>query len=220
VSVPPLDEIAAAVIAAFPRLLPPEQRVSLAVYQLLAKGQPASAEQISAAAGVSRNDVGEMLARWHGVQRAPDGAVTAFWGLTLSKTKHRFRIEGRELHTWCAWDTLFLPSLLGSAGEVKSICPTSGEPVELKVGPLGIEAFHPASAVLSFLTPRESDVERNVIDSFCCHVHFFVSAEAGKAWVAEHSGTFLLSVADAWEVGVRKNSAQYHAVALRDSGRR
>ncbi len=175
-----LDQIAGAVIDAFPKLSAPEQRAALALYRLLARGQPVTAEQISETSGISGQAVAEMLARWHGVHRNPDGAVTAFWGLTLSKTKHRFHVDGCELHTWCAWDTLFLPPLLGISAEVASVCPTSSEPITVKVGPQGIEVSRPNTVVLSFLTPRESDVERNVIESFCCHVHFFASPEARR----------------------------------------
>jgi hypothetical protein len=48
-----LDQIARAVIAAFPKHSEPEQRVALTLYRLLAKGQPTTAEQISDVSGVS-----------------------------------------------------------------------------------------------------------------------------------------------------------------------
>ena len=120
-----LDQIASAVITAFPKLSEPEQQAALALYRLIAKGRPVTAEELSAASGVPGPAVHDMLTRWHGVQRSADGAVTAFWGLTLSKTKHRFRVDGCDLHTWCAWDTLFLPPLLGAVAEVESACPVS-----------------------------------------------------------------------------------------------
>ena len=208
---PALDDIAAAVIDAFPKLSAPEQRVALALYRLLAMGQPVTAEQISGASNVARAAVAEMLAKWHGVQRRPDGAVTAFWGLTLSKTKHRFRINGRELHTWCAWDTLFLPPLLDALAEVQSACPATGMPVSLRVGPRGIEAADPQTAVLSFVMPPQADVERNLIETFCCHVHFLASPRAGADWISRHSGVLMLSLGDAWQIGIRKNGAQYAA---------
>ena len=154
-----------------------------------------------------------MLARWHGVQRNADGAVTAFWGLTLSKTKHRFRVDGRELHTWCAWDTLFLPPLLGATAEVESACPMTGKRIALRISPRGIEAAEPESVVLSFMTPRRTDIERNIVETFCCHVHFFASPEAGGEWAGQRDGIFLLSLSDAWQIGTRKNAAQY-SVAL------
>lgn len=209
-SVPSLDQIAAAVVDAFPKLSTPEQRAALALYRLLAKGQPVTAEQISEVSDVSREAVAEMLAKWHGVQRNADGAVTAFWGLTLAKTKHRFRIDGRELHTWCAWDTLFLPPLLGAMAEVESACPASGKPITLRVGPRGIEVAKPATAVLSFVTPRQAEIEKNLIDTFCCHVHFLASPEIGEDWVAHgHSGAFIISLNQGWQIGIRKNAAQY-----------
>ena len=150
-----------------------------------------------------------MLAKWHGVQRSADGAVTAFWGLTLSKTKHRFHIDGRDLHTWCAWDALFLPPLLGTMADVGSACPVSGEAIRLRVSPRGVDAVHPETAVLSFVIPTEADIERNLIETFCCHVHFFASPEVGNERVRSHRGPFLLSLTDAWQIGLRKNTAQY-----------
>lgn len=209
-----VDRIADTVIDAFPKLSAPEQRVALATYRLLAEGKPPTVEQIAVASGTSRDRVDEMLARWHGVQRAPNGAVSAFWGLTLSKTKHRFRIDARELHTWCAWDTLFLPPLLGETADVDSACPASGAPIALRVSPGGIESAQPQTAVLSFVMPSEAEVERNVIETFCCHVHFFACAEAARPWQAARPATVILSLAEGWHIGVRKNSAQYHAVAL------
>lgn len=206
---PTLDQISAAVIDAFPKLSRPEQRVALALYRLLAEGHPATVEQIAKAGTVSADAVREMIGKWHGVQRSADGAVTAFWGLTLSKTKHRFRLGERELYTWCAWDTLFLPPLLGATAEVESTCPASGARIALRVSPRGIEAVRPETVLLSFVLPHESDVERNVIEAFCCHVHFLASAKSAQAWIAEHAGSFVLSLADAWQIGVRKNWAQY-----------
>lgn len=211
-STPSLDQIASAVISAFPKLSAPEQRAALALYRLLAKGRPVTAEQLSAASAVPGPAVHDMLAKWHGVQRNAAGAVTAFWGLTLSKTKHRFRIDGCDLHTWCAWDTLFLPPLLGGTAEVESSCPATGRAINLRVGARGIEAADPETNVLSFVVPLEADVERNVIETFCCHVYFLASPDAGKRWVAQHPGTLLLSLLDGWQIGVRKNSAQYFAV--------
>ena len=36
---------------------------------------------------------------------------------------HRFEVAGRTLYTWCAWDSLFLPQILGQEAEVESTCP-------------------------------------------------------------------------------------------------
>lgn len=72
------------------------------------------------------------------MHRDHDGAVVAFSGLSLRPTKHRLAVAGRQLFTWCAWDTLFLPELLDQPAEVGSTCPVTGAPVRLRVDDGGI----------------------------------------------------------------------------------
>ena len=43
--------------------------------------------------------------------------------------------------------------------------------------------------------------DAGVIQSFCHHVNFFASAEAGEEWVAEREGAFLLTVDEAFRLG-------------------
>jgi alkylmercury lyase len=208
---PSLDDISAAILAAFPKLSEPEQRVGLAVYRLLSQGRPVAVEQISAASGAAHDAVRETLAGWHGVERNADGAVIGFWGLTLSETKHRLRVEGRALHAWCAWDTLFLPALLAAPAEVESRCPVTGERITLRIGPLGVEAARPRDVALSFLLPSESEIKKSVTETFCRYVHFFASHEAAREWVGGHPRTFVLPLETAWQVGARRNEAQFGA---------
>ncbi len=40
-----------------------------------------------------------------------------------------------------------------------------------------------------------------MIESFCHRVLFFASEASGATWVAEHEGTMLLSIEEAFEVG-------------------
>jgi len=48
-----------------------------------------------------------------------------------------------------------------------------------------------------------------VVANFCHYVHFFHSSKAGENWISEHPGTFLLSIADAYDLDKGKNAAQY-----------
>ena len=48
-----------------------------------------------------------------------------------------------------------------------------------------------------------------MIQGFCHFVLFFTTRETGERWVAEHDGTFLLSVDDAYEVERRTNALQF-----------
>jgi alkylmercury lyase len=98
------------------------------------------------------------------------------------------------LHTWCAWDTLFLPELLGKTARVESACESSGDPVRLTVSPAGVESIEPASPVVSFLAPDPRRFQQSIMQNFCRYIHFFRSDRDGAAWIAERPGTFLLTL--------------------------
>jgi alkylmercury lyase len=114
------------------------------------------------------------------------------------------------LSAWCAWDTLFLPELLGETARVTSRCPRTGREISLTVTPDGPADLAPPETVISFLVP-ETRFDANVIQSFCHFVHFFVSPAAVASWTAEHPGTFPLSVDDAYRLGKLTNRATFGA---------
>src|SRR3546814_19337606 len=68
-------------------------------------------------------------------------------GLTVSRTAHQMTVNGRRLWTWCAYDTLFLPTLLGETGEIETRDPETERVIRLTVSPTGIEAAEPAGAI-------------------------------------------------------------------------
>lgn len=209
---PSLDEVAEAIAAAFPKLSPEEQRISIAIYRCLAQGRPAGIAEIASEARVGASQVETAIRGWSGRIYCDDsGAVIGYSGLTLSKTRHGLRLNGcdRQLYTWCAWDTLFIPMLLESEAEVESECPVSGERISLRVTRRGAEPASHSAAVVSFVTPRLGKIEQDVIRNFCHFVHFFASAADGERWTAAHPETFLLSLAHAWELGRRKNALLY-----------
>ncbi len=63
--------------------------------------------------------------------------------------------------------------------------------------------------MLSFLLPDAEDLNQDVRGNFCAHVHFFASQQAGAAWIEGHDGTFLLTLEQAFDLGKRKNAAQF-----------
>jgi len=160
---PRLDEVADAIAGAFPKLSPEEQRISIAIYRCLAQGRPARIGDIARQAQIAASQVETTIRPWYGIYYDDSGAVAGYWGLTLSKTRHRLRANGRDLYAWCAWDTLFIPMLLGSEAEVESGCPVSGERISLLVTRNGAKPANDASPVVSFVTPRQGAIEQ-VID--------------------------------------------------------
>jgi alkylmercury lyase len=118
----------------------------------------------------------------------------------------RAEVERSSLTARCAWDTLFLPGLLGRPARVSSRCPVIGEAISLTVSADGTHSVSPAGTVLSFLAP-ERPFDADVVNSFCHFLHFSASEQAARDWIAEHPGTFTFSVDDAFRLGQRINAA-------------
>jgi len=209
-----LETLAEAVAKAQPYFDDGSRRVALATYRRLAEGTPAPVEDVAERAGESMGLVERLLASWPGVFRDDRGYVVGFWGLTIGELvpTHALEVEGRQLFAWSAWDTLFLPGILGTEARIESTCPVTEETISLLVRPDGVgETSHP-HAVVSFLLPGTA-FDADVIQSFCHFVHFFASRDAGESWTAEHPGTFLLSVEDAFELGRLVNARNFPSLA-------
>jgi alkylmercury lyase len=209
------ETIASSIVGVFPKLDVFEQRLSFELYRLLAGGHPVPAASLAERLQASVETIHQILKHWPGVFFDSQQRVVGYWGLSIAafySSPHRFTIDGQKLSAWCAWDTLFLPQLLGKKIAVESASPTSGLTVSLLVAPNRVAFVEPADAQMSFLVPDAAAVEKNFVTTFCHFVHFFPSRHAGEAWVEQHPGTFLLSIDEGYEVARRKNRAQYEAV--------
>jgi alkylmercury lyase len=89
---------------------------------------------------------------------------------------------------------------------VRSRSPLDGDPIALRVTPTRIEDASPPDLLVSMVPARESD---DFIRTFCHQIHFFASPAEGERWTAEREGTFLMSLADAFELATRVNHARY-----------
>ena len=167
------------------------------VLRLLVRGEPVTVAAVAAAAGRDERDVAEAIDAFQPVERDESGRIVGM-GLTLNPTPHRFRVDGRDLYTWCALDTLVFPNLLGVRADVESPCHKSGTPVRVTVTPDGVTAVEPGSAVVSVVPIERSP---NIRTAFCDHVHFFRSAEDATTWLAEHEGGRILPVREAFALG-------------------
>ncbi len=189
-----------------------EQDLALTAYRQLATGAPVSARTLATALSRDEREIAEALDRWTGVFRDDDGAIISFWGLALPQMANRIRIDDRTLHAWCAWDTLFIPELIGQRVQVESQSPVSGEPVHLTVAPSRVEEVVPEETVVSMLAP-DADFDDTVVLRFCHFVHFFTSAQDARPWLAAHPKTFLLSVSEAFELGQQVVAAKFPALS-------
>ncbi len=201
------------VLKAFPdsfmKLDPDEQRVSLAIYRALAKGNPVASADIASLSDTKESRVLELLDNWPGVYQDAEGRVVGYWGLAIPEMPHQIQLPDSKVFGWCAWDTLFIPQLIGQTAEVISKSQVSEEIIRLCVSPDGISSLDDNDVYVSFLQPEEEAMTEDVIGSFCHYVYFFASLAEGRSWTASHPGTYLLPLEEAYELGKRKNSIQY-----------
>ena len=206
------DDIAARIVGVFPELDRIEQHLSLELYRLLAEGQPVSRAVLAQRVRIPMETVDQILDGWPGVFSNGQRQVVGYWGLSIPAaytSSHRFKIDGRTLLAWCAWDTLFLPQLLGQTAEVDSTGPNASDRIRLTVTPERLERVEPVDAHMSFLLPDAAEVQKDVLTTFCHFVHFFPSRQSAESWCAQHPGTFILSIDDAHTLARRKNGVQY-----------
>lgn len=185
---------------------PDRSRLLVRVIRTLARGEPVSGEQVNRFIAELRVSPAEAQAFLMGVTERDhrDNIVGAF-GLSLNQTRHRFSVDGADMFTWCAEDTLFLPGLLGRTATVESPSPVSGEKVQLRVSPEKVEHSSPAGTVVSIaiVDPDRADMSSvaAIWTTFCHHIHLFGSLEEAKRWAAGRDDLDLISVEQGFQVG-------------------
>jgi len=148
-----VEALAARFVAVFPHLDARSAAVALALYRLLAQGQPVPWPALARATGWEEAALRALVGGWPGVFEEA-AALTGFGGLSIRPvSRHRLTLAGRTLHTRCAWDTLFLPALLGGTAEVESACALTGVPVRLTVSAERAESREIPAPWLSMLAP-------------------------------------------------------------------
>jgi alkylmercury lyase len=204
------DELGKFIRQLMPRLNAEERIVALEIYKGLATSGAISVAALSAHTGLDPSRVEAIVLSQTGVFRDEKADIVGFWGLTAQPvSKHVLRINGQTRYAWCAWDCLFIPGLLGESVQVSSVCPQTGDPIELIVSPRSVEQVKPLSTVLSMLLPEVDDCRQDVIASFCHFVHFFKNDEAARKWAATRPGTRIISLDDGLQLGRMKNEWQF-----------
>lgn len=185
--------------------LPCTDRVSVSVLGVLAAGYPVSRHDLAARLARGRPRGGEDTAeallhaaieQIPNLELAEDCRIVGC-GLTLAPTDHQIIFSGPPLFTWCAFDTMLFPALLGRGAEVRSRCHATGVPIRCSVGLDGLDALVPAAAVISLVPPGQGDGHSEAGGGFCRHAHFFASPAAAGRWRDAHTTAHLLPVAQA-----------------------
>jgi alkylmercury lyase len=209
-----LDDYWDTLARVLPAFSPEQQHTAVTLYRELARGTRLTTERVASALGVPQEKADEALARepLRAFVYADKGVIVGFGGLAVAPMHHEFHVRGQTLWTWCAWDSLFIPTVLGDTADVSSPDPESRELVRVTVSPIGIEWVEPIDAVVSFPLPGDGDFAQsaeNVMGAFCHSVFFFTSRESGERWRSTHERTVLYSLDDAFEFGRRLVRKQF-----------
>ncbi|MEE9190677.1 MAG: organomercurial lyase [Candidatus Neomarinimicrobiota bacterium] len=189
-----------------------ERKVSIQIYRELAKGKPVSITNIAESLGYPFEKVNTVISNWPGVYYDETKNIIGYWGLTIGKMAHSLKVDDVTLTTWCAWDALFIPQILGKTAEITSEDLNTKEKIRIAIAPDGIEKIDPPKAVVSFMVPDTDKIRADVVSSFCHYVHFFSSIESADHWIANSNKKdelIVLSLSEAFEIGSQKNHQQY-----------
>ncbi|WP_346924976.1 organomercurial lyase MerB [uncultured Arthrobacter sp.] len=168
----------------------------LPLLKLLALGDPVDAADLAAATGRPAEEVRDALAAMTDAEYDGSGRIVGM-GLTQRATRHRFEVDGEQLYTWCALDTLIFPTLLGASARIESAYASASTPVRLRAGSSGVTGLEPATAVVSLINPDDFSSVRT---SFCNQVHFFASPEEAEPWLKDYPEGTVIPVEQAYEL--------------------
>jgi len=213
----PDDELIENFLGAFPtefvKLSREQQQISTQIYKSLAEGNPVSIENLSNSLGMDQELVKNITDKWPGIFYDDDSRIMGYWGLTTQEMGHRFKIDGSITYTWCAWDALFIPQIIGKTAEVESVDPFTNNTIKLTVTPTdGISNITPSEAVVSLLILDTAELLADVIQSFCHYVHFFESKSSANDWISKSDkkeDLWILAIDEAYSIGLRKNERQF-----------
>jgi alkylmercury lyase len=190
------------------------QRIALALYRQVSEGVPVTIRGLGDALGIDEHSIARTLADIDPSRLNHDkkGNITAFAGLSQTPAPHRFLCKGQTLYTWCVFDALFLPKLLGAEAQVSSICPVTRTKITLLVAPDGPRQIEPPTTVMSFVMPGPEDICGNLRGAFCNHVNFFATRKIAMDWQKGKPNAAILSLDAAFKLGQIRNQSFFNAI--------
>ena len=89
-----INEIDAALANVAPKLTVDERRLAVAIYRLLATGQPVTLDHAATATDIPAEEADRILRSWPAVFRDKQERIVGFGGLAVQSMPHRLRVAG------------------------------------------------------------------------------------------------------------------------------
>ena len=192
------------------------QKLSVTLYRLLGRGAPVTRAQLALACGFTQERVEQLMAEFMPttVALGESGAVIAFGGLSIVPTAHRFVTEDAELYTWCVFDALFLPEILGKTAILVTHCLTSGVELTVALAPGELRAPSSSASVMSIVTPDYKACCDDLRKAFCDRVNLFRDEQAFKTWSQDRRDVGHVPLQEAQLFARQRNALRYPDVEL------
>ncbi len=193
------------------------QKVSVEIYRLLMSGAPLSIRSLASNIGIEEGEVRTILSKFppSAIEYDRHGHITAFIGLSITPTKHKLFVDKNILYTWCVFDGIFLPRILGKPVNIITHCAITNEDISVYVTPSAFISSEPKEAVMSIISPESNSCKDNIRSAFCNHVNFFSSEQSYEIWKKTNKkNTEMLTLKQAYAFAIQLNEARYNHINL------
>jgi alkylmercury lyase len=195
------------------------QNLSITIYRLLARGRSVQVADLARATNLTALEIEQLinLVPASAYDRAPDQSFVSFIGLSTSPAAHQFKVGAQSLYTWCVFDALFLPAILGQPAVLTTACPSTGQSIEVTINPDGVGRATPPQPVMSIIAPDADACCSDLRGAFCNQVNFFADRAAFSNWSKRSDGDDCVRLDDAFALAMSRNEARFPDISIAEN---
>ena len=197
---------------------PELQGLGVGLLRLLGRGAPVTREQLGVTFGLPTGHIDKLLSEFAptNFRFNEHGKIIAFGGLSLIPTHHHFHIDGAKLYTWCVFDALFLPEILGKPATLTTRCPESGVELIVEIAPGELRSVPSSGCVMSIVAPDSDACCVNLRSAFCDHVNLFKDEGTFIAWARGRpaAAAACITLGEAQIFARQRNAVRYPDIDL------
>lgn len=159
------------------------------IHKELLKGIPLTKQAYYQLSNLTKEKADEVLKKMGELDE--QGNIIAFFGLSITPTKHRFIVNGKTLYTWCVVDAILFSEWLDISSHILTQDSIDGSFIELKIESDYLLWADPYPLFVSWVETMDSS---NIRASFCNHVSFFASETTANQWIKDNPRGKILTI--------------------------
>jgi len=172
-----------------------ELRLQVIALQLLSKGEPISPDELAEAWGMPLEQVKAIFeqASTLGTLQLDDSGNMVGSAISLIPSSHKFRVNGKTLYAWCAYDAIYAPGVIGFDAVIESIDPLTNEQIQIEVSPDGVMESKP-EGVVTTVVGMDADARGGAESPRCSQMQFFASEENARDWSVNYPEVSIMTL--------------------------